>query len=157
MIAAAFPRFRDHQVPLRKLCLCRRLDVSSKLFRCAPSSIARRRQLTPLEYSGQPDVGSARADFPGGSVSDLYESAQKLLALPDNTRIFSGHDYPGAGRSQCCSSTVAEQRAQNKHFKEGTLPEEFSRMRSDRDSGLSAPKLLHQSLQVNVRGGHLPR
>lgn len=104
-----------------------------------------------------PDVGSARADFPGGSVSDLYESAQKLLALPDDVRIFSGHDYPTEGRAHSCSSTVAEQKAMNKHLREGTKHGDFSRMRSERDSGLSAPKLLHHSLQVNVRGGHLPR
>jgi glyoxylase-like metal-dependent hydrolase (beta-lactamase superfamily II) len=105
----------------------------------------------------QPDVGSARADFPGGSVVDLYASAQKLLALPDDVRIFSGHDYPGEDRHHSCSSTVAEQRELNKHLRHGTDEKEFSSMRARRDATLAAPRLLHQSLQVNLRGGNMPR
>lgn len=104
-----------------------------------------------------PDVGSARADFPGGSVSSLYASSQRLLSLPLSTRIFSGHDYPGAEREHSCSSTVAEQKAYNKHLREGTRSEEFERMREERDRGMGEPRLLYQSLQVNIRAGHLPR
>lgn len=97
-----------------------------------------------------PDVGSARADFPGGNVSALYASSQKLLSLPPSTRVFSGHDYPGTDREKSCSSTVAEQKAYNKHLKEGTANSEFGRMREERDKGMQEPKLLWQALQVNM-------
>lgn len=97
-----------------------------------------------------PDVGSARADFPGGSTSQLYASSQKLLSLPPSTRVFSGHDYPGADRDKSCSSTVAEQRAYNKHLHDGVDTDDFVKMREARDKGMREPGLLWESLQVNM-------
>lgn len=104
----------------------------------------------------RPDVGSARADFAGGSAQALFDSAQKLLALPDDYRIFSGHDYPGEDRSKSCFSSVADQRAQNKHVNSRVVAAEFARMREARDATLGTPRLMHASLQVNLRGGRLP-
>lgn len=103
-----------------------------------------------------PDVGSARADFAGGSAQDLFKSAQTLLSLPDSYRIFSGHDYPGKDRSKSCFSSVADQRAQNKHVNSRIVADEFARMREERDATLGTPRLMHASLQVNLRGGRLP-
>lgn len=107
-----------------------------------------------------PDVGSARADFPGGSVDDLYASVQKLLALPDEYRLYTGHDYPPTTRPEDEKmkpySTVQEQKNCNKHVKVGTKKEEFMEWRKERDAQLGEPRLLHQSLQVNIRGGRLP-
>ncbi|KAI0645529.1 Metallo-hydrolase/oxidoreductase [Trametes meyenii] len=102
-----------------------------------------------------PDVGSARADFPGGDVEKLYVSMQRLLALPEDYRLYVGHDYP-QNRDQTCFATVADQRAQNKHVKAGTDPSTFIRFRKERDAVLGAPRLLHPSLQVNIRAGRLP-
>ncbi|GAA5998832.1 hypothetical protein JCM5350_006747 [Sporobolomyces pararoseus] len=104
-----------------------------------------------------PTVGSARADFPFGSPQTLFASSQRLLSLPSTTRLFSGHHYPSSDESNVCSATVQEQREMNKHLKEGMGEEEFVRMRLERDGGLDEPKLLHQSLQVNIRGGRIPK
>lgn len=104
-----------------------------------------------------PTVGSARADFPFGSPQTLFASSQKLLSLPSNTRLFSGHHYPSAQESNVCSATVQEQKELNRHLKQGMPEEEFVRMRRERDGGLDEPRLLHQSLQVNIRGGKIPR
>ncbi|GAA6063322.1 hypothetical protein JCM10212_005490 [Sporobolomyces blumeae] len=104
-----------------------------------------------------PTVGSARADFPFGSPETLYASSQRLLSLPSTTRLFSGHHYPGADESNVCSATVKEQKEMNRHLKEGMQESEFVKMRQERDGGLAEPRLLHQSLQVNIRGGNLPR
>ncbi|KAH8678669.1 beta-lactamase-like protein [Tricladium varicosporioides] len=107
-----------------------------------------------------PDVGSARADFPGGSVDDLYSSVQKLLSLPDGFHLYTGHDYPPTTRPEAEKmkpySTVEEQKNYNKHVKVGTKKEEFIEWRKERDAQLGEPRLLHQSLQVNIRGGRLP-
>ncbi|KAI0769788.1 Metallo-hydrolase/oxidoreductase [Trametes elegans] len=102
-----------------------------------------------------PDVGSARADFPGGDVEQLYSSMQRLLALPEDYRLYVGHDYP-QNRDQTCFATVADQRMQNKHVKIGTPPSSFIQFRKNRDAVLGAPRLLHPSLQVNIRAGKLP-
>jgi glyoxylase-like metal-dependent hydrolase (beta-lactamase superfamily II) len=103
------------------------------------------------------DVGSARADFPGGSASQLYSSKAKMFALPDHVKIWVGHDYPPDGRESVLPyATVAEHRRNNKHFREGITERDFIHMRSTRDKTLSEPKLLHQALQMNIRGGHLP-
>jgi glyoxylase-like metal-dependent hydrolase (beta-lactamase superfamily II) len=103
------------------------------------------------------DVGSARADFPGGSAAQLYSSKTKMFALPDHVKIWVGHDYPPNGRDSVLSyATVAEHRSNNKHFKEGITEQDFIDMRSTRDKTLSEPRLLHQALQMNIRGGHLP-
>ena len=104
-----------------------------------------------------PDFGSARADFPGGSAGALYDSIQKILSLPDETRIFVGHDYKPPGREEFAwETTVGEQKANNVHFGSGTSREEFVRIRTERDSKLGMPKLIVPSLQVNMRGGRMP-
>jgi len=106
-----------------------------------------------------PDVGSARCDFPSGSPHALYLSSQKLFSLPPHYKIYTGHDYPpgGDGRKDPVPyTTVAEQKAKNKHLKEGTTEEDFTKWRTERDSGLAEPRLIHQALQFNIRGGRLP-
>lgn len=103
----------------------------------------------------QPDFGTARADFPGGSATALWQSIQDILALPDETRLFTGHDYMPGGREPQWESTVAEQKARNPHIA-GTDEQAFIRLRNERDSQLPMPKLILHSLQVNIRGGRLP-
>ncbi len=110
-----------------------------------------------------PDVGSARCDFPGGSAIALYKSMQHLLSLPPYYKLYTGHDYPPESRGtdggvrEMPYTTVETQRTENKHVKEGTKEEDFVRWRSERDSGLSEPRLIHQALQINIRGGRLPQ
>ncbi len=104
-----------------------------------------------------PDFGSARTDFPGGSAPQLYDSIQKILSLPDNTRLFMCHDYKAQGRDEFAWETsVAEQRAANIHISDKVSKDEFVEMRESRDSQLGMPKLILPSLQVNLRAGHLP-
>ncbi|KAF2752093.1 Metallo-hydrolase/oxidoreductase [Sporormia fimetaria CBS 119925] len=104
------------------------------------------------------DVGTARCDFPGGSVESLWESTRKLLKMPDNVKIWTGHDYPPDNRAEPMPfMTVKEHKEQNKHIKEGTTKDDFVTMRTERDASLKAPRLLHQSLQINIRAGHLPQ
>jgi len=104
-----------------------------------------------------PDFGTARTDFPGGSAADLYRSVQRLLALPPETRIFVGHDYLPAGRTEIrWETTVAEQRADNVHVHDGVSEEAFVAMRTARDATLAAPQLILPALQVNIRAGALP-
>ncbi|KAF2625529.1 Metallo-hydrolase/oxidoreductase [Macroventuria anomochaeta] len=103
------------------------------------------------------DIGTARTDFPGGSAHDLWTSAQKLLSMPDETRIWTGHDYPPEGRKESVPfMTVKQHKEQNKHVMAGRSKDEFVATRSQKDAELGAPRLLHQSLQINVRGGRLP-
>ena len=102
-----------------------------------------------------PDGGSARADFPGGDARQLWQSIQAILALPDDTRLFTGHDYQPGGRSLQWESTVDEQRRLNTHVA-GHDEESYVRMRTERDRTLPMPKLILPSLQVNLRGGQLP-
>lgn len=104
-----------------------------------------------------PDYGTARADFPGGDAATLYRSIRRILALPDDTRIFVGHDYLPPGRDKpAWETTVAEQRAANIHIREGVTEAEFVKMRQARDATLAAPVLILPSLQVNIRAGALP-
>lgn len=104
-----------------------------------------------------PDYGTARADFPGGSAKTLFHSIRKILALPDATRIFVGHDYLPTGRSEFAwETTVAEQRRGNIHVHDGINEAEFVAMREARDKTLEAPLLILPSLQVNIRAGALP-
>ena len=104
-----------------------------------------------------PDYGTARCDFPGGSAEALYDSVQKILSLPDATRIFVGHDYLPTGRDTFAwESTVAEQKAANVHIGGGATREDFVAMREARDATLGMPKLIIPSLQVNMRAGHMP-
>lgn len=104
-----------------------------------------------------PDYGTARADFPGGSAQTLYQSIQKLLALPPATRLFMCHDYKAPGRdSYAWESTVAEERARNVHVHDGVDADAFVAMRQRRDATLAAPTLLLPSIQVNIRAGRWP-
>jgi glyoxylase-like metal-dependent hydrolase (beta-lactamase superfamily II) len=104
-----------------------------------------------------PDFGTARADFPGGSAEMLYDSIQKILALPETTRIFVGHDYKAPGRDQYAWETsVAEQKALNVHVGGGATAEDFVAMRKARDATLDMPKLIIPSIQVNMRAGQMP-
>jgi glyoxylase-like metal-dependent hydrolase (beta-lactamase superfamily II) len=102
-----------------------------------------------------PDIGSARCDFPGGSAADLFASTKKLLSMPGEYKLYTGHDYPD-GRDALSYTTVAVQRETNKYVKNGTNEEDFVKWRRERDSGLGEPKLLHQALQTNIRAGRLP-
>ncbi|WP_412562431.1 MBL fold metallo-hydrolase [Thalassobius sp. MITS945101] len=104
-----------------------------------------------------PDFGTARCDFPGGSSETLFQSIQKILTLPDETRIFVGHDYKAPGREDYAwETTVGEQKAKNVHVGEGTDQEDFVKMRDARDASLAMPKLIIPSLQVNMRAGQMP-
>ena len=103
-----------------------------------------------------PDGGTARADFPGGSARVLWNSIQRIMALPDDTRLFTGHDYCPAGRKPRWESTVAQQRAENIHLTKAKTEQEFVALREKRDRELAMPKLILHSLQVNIRGGRLP-
>jgi glyoxylase-like metal-dependent hydrolase (beta-lactamase superfamily II) len=104
-----------------------------------------------------PDFGTARCDFPGGSAETLYTSIQKILSLPDATRIFVGHDYKAPGREDYAwETTVAEQKAANIHVGAGRGADAFVKMREDRDATLAMPKLIVPSIQVNMRGGNMP-
>ncbi|OOY12379.1 MBL fold metallo-hydrolase [Thioclava marina] len=104
-----------------------------------------------------PDFGTARCDFPGGSAETLYASIQKILTLPDDTRIFVGHDYKAPGRDEYAWETsVAEEKARNIHIGGGKSEEEFVKMRTERDATLAMPKLIIPSLQVNMRAGQMP-
>lgn len=104
-----------------------------------------------------PDFGSARCDFPGGDAGMLYDSIQRILALPDDTRLFMCHDYLAPGRDEYLWETsVAEERASNIHFKSGTSREAFTSFRAERDAQLAMPKLIVPSIQVNIRAGHFP-
>lgn len=103
-----------------------------------------------------PDSGSARADFPGGDAETLYDSIQKILSLPDDTRLFMCHDYGAHGRDIAWETTVAEQKAENIHVGKGKSREEFVDFRTVRDAELDMPKLIIPSLQVNMRAGNMP-
>jgi len=103
-----------------------------------------------------PDSGTARADFPGGSASRLWDSIQQILALPDETRIFVGHDYQPGGRAPLWESTVAEQKAGNAHMSTCRTREEYIAVREARDRTLAMPKLILHALQININGGRLP-
>ena len=104
-----------------------------------------------------PDYGTARADFPGGSATELYRSIRKILDLPLETRIFVGHDYLPAGRSDYrWETSVSEQRRGNIHVHDGVSEAEFVNMRTARDKTLEAPQLILSSLQVNIRAGAMP-
>lgn len=103
----------------------------------------------------QPDFGSARADFPGGSAKALWESIQAILTLPDQTRLFTGHDYMPGGREPEWESTVIEQKEQNPHLV-GIDEQAYIALRNRRDSELPMPKLILHALQINTRGGRLP-
>ena len=104
-----------------------------------------------------PDFGTARADFPGGDARQLYQSINRLLALPEETRVFLCHDYKAPGRDTFAwETTVGVQRSDNVHVKNGTSEDDFVAMRNARDATLAMPTLIMPSVQVNIRGGHMP-
>jgi len=104
-----------------------------------------------------PDFGTARVDFPGGSAEALYASIQKILALPEETRVFVGHDYKAPGRDVFAwETTVKEQRDLNVHVGGRATAEDFIRMRTERDATLGMPRLIIPSIQVNMRAGQMP-
>ena len=104
-----------------------------------------------------PDFGTARCDFPGGSSENLFSSIQKILTLPDATRIFVGHDYKAPGREHYAWETsVGEQKKKNIHIKSGKSKEDFVKLRDERDAKLAMPKLIVPSLQINMRAGNMP-
>ncbi len=103
-----------------------------------------------------PDVGTARVDFPGGDVDDLYHSIQKILSLPGDSEIYLCHDYPPEGRTHSPVTTVAEQKAHNIHVRDEVSKAEFVKMRTERDATLDMPRLIIPSVQVNIRAGEMP-
>lgn len=103
-----------------------------------------------------PDSGTARADFPGGSAARLWSSIQRILALPDATRLFVGHDYQPGGRDALWETTVTEQKRSNTHVRVPTTEAEFVALREARDKTLPMPRLILHALQVNMNGGRLP-
>lgn len=104
-----------------------------------------------------PDFGTARCDFPGGSAAEMYASVQRILSLPDSTRIFVGHDYKAPGReSFAWETTVGEQRARNVHVGAGRSLDDFVALREKRDATLAMPRLIIPSLQINMRAGQMP-
>ena len=104
-----------------------------------------------------PDAGTARADFPGGDAGVLYDSVQKILALPEEHRIFMCHDYCPNGRELKYQTTVKEQRELNIHVKESISKKAFVELRETRDKTLAMPRLILPALQINMRAGHLPK
>ncbi len=103
-----------------------------------------------------PDGGTARADFPGGDAQELYRSIRKVLSLPGQMRLFMCHDYGPGGREIRWETTVAEERANNIHVRDGVSEADFVAMRTARDKTLAVPKLIIPSIQVNIRAGELP-
>ncbi|WP_371420820.1 MBL fold metallo-hydrolase [Tardiphaga sp.] len=104
-----------------------------------------------------PDYGTARADFPGGDSRQLFRSIRRLMELPEHTRLFLCHDYKAAGRDRFAwETTVGAQKTGNVHVHEGVSEDDFVAMRDARDATLGMPKLILPSIQVNIRGGHLP-
>lgn len=104
----------------------------------------------------QPDGGTARADFPGGNAHKLWDSIQAILALPDDTRLFTGHDYKPGGREPEWESTVGIQRETNIHLQDCPTADSYIALRNERDATLPMPKLILHALQVNICGGALP-
>ena len=104
-----------------------------------------------------PDFGTARCDFPGGSAAVMYASVQRILALPDDTRVFVCHDYKAPGReTYAWESTIGEQKRRNVHIGAGRSMADFVALRQMRDASLGMPRLIIPSLQINMRAGHMP-
>lgn len=104
-----------------------------------------------------PDYGTARCDFPGGDAAQLYDSIQKIFALPDEYRVFMCHDYKAPGRTEYLyETTVGEERQHNIHVRAGVTKDEFVALRNKRDASLSMPRLILPSVQVNMRAGNMP-
>ena len=103
-----------------------------------------------------PDGGSARCDFPGGDARTLFASIQRLFELPDATRVFVCHDYGPGGRDVACETSIAAQKRDNIHVRDGVTADEFVALREERDATLAMPALLLPAVQVNIRAGALP-
>ncbi|QPC86939.1 MBL fold metallo-hydrolase [Mesorhizobium sp. NBSH29] len=103
-----------------------------------------------------PDSGTARADFPGGDAGQLWDSIQRIMSLPETTRIFVGHDYQPADREPRWETTIADQRSRNTHISKCKTREDFVALREKRDATLPMPKLILHALQININGGRLP-
>ena len=103
-----------------------------------------------------PDVGTARCDFPGGNAKTLYQSIQKILSYPNETKLYMCHDYPPNGRSPEFCSTVEAEKSGNIHVHDGIGEEQFVQMRTQRDKTLQMPTLILPSIQINIRAGHFP-
>lgn len=104
-----------------------------------------------------PDYGTGRCDFPAGSAEDLYVSVHdKIYSLPDETKIYVGHDYQPNGREVMWQTTVGESKENNKQLTSSTSKDDFVKMRNERDATLNAPRLILQSVQVNINAGDLP-
>jgi glyoxylase-like metal-dependent hydrolase (beta-lactamase superfamily II) len=103
-----------------------------------------------------PDVGTARCDFPGGDAKMLYQSIQKILSYPDQTKLYMCHDYPPNNRPATGMTTVADEKADNIHVHDGVTEAQFVQMRTARDKTLEMPTLILPSIQVNIRAGHFP-
>ncbi|KAK4865768.1 hypothetical protein LT330_009201 [Penicillium expansum] len=107
-----------------------------------------------------PDVGSGRCDFPGGDAGELFRSMKRLLSFPPETRLYTGHDYSPSNehteRDPLPYVTVEEQEKKNMHIKNGSSEDDFVKWRSQRDKEMPEPRLIHQAMQVNVRGGRMP-
>ena len=103
-----------------------------------------------------PDVGTARCDFPGGNARTLYQSVQKILSYPKQTKLYMCHDYPPNGRAPECFTTVEAEKSSNIHVHDGISEEQFVQMRTKRDETLQMPTLILPSIQVNIRAGHFP-
>jgi len=104
-----------------------------------------------------PDVGTARCDFPGGNAKTLYQSIQKILSYPKETKLYMCHDYPPDGRTPEFCSTVGAEKSDNIHVHDGISEEQFVQMRTQRDETLQMPTLILPSIQVNIRAGHFPK
>lgn len=103
-----------------------------------------------------PQSGTSRADFPGGSALELWNSIRDILSLPAQTRLYIGHDYPASGEAPQYMATIAEHRLSNRHVKDGISKDEFLATREARDATLKLPARMLEALQVNIRGGRLP-
>ena len=103
-----------------------------------------------------PDYGTARCDFPNGDSAQLYRSMQRILALPEETRLYHCHDYAPGGRDYAWESTVGQQKRENIHLKDGKSEQDFVAFRDERDATLSMPALILPAVQVNMRAGHMP-
>ena len=103
-----------------------------------------------------PDYGTARCDFPGGSADQLYDSIQRIYALPDSTRLFMCHDYQPGGRELRFVTTVAEQKQSNVQLRQGTTKQEYVKLRTARDAKLEMPSLILPAIQINIRAGEFP-
>ncbi|HET9880745.1 MAG TPA: MBL fold metallo-hydrolase [Candidatus Binatia bacterium] len=104
-----------------------------------------------------PDYGTARCDFPGGSADQLFDSIQRIYALPDSTRLFMCHDYQPGGRDLRFVTTVAEQKQSNVQLRQGTMKQEFLKLRTARDAKLDMPALILSAIQINIRAGEFPK